>query len=219
MGRMKDKQRRAMFAKLNKGRSPSSVVISIELKKNAIKEFNKLRDTDKDGTPNIFDSKPFDPKKQSFLQDFQIKRLRKQEAKLEQIKNKKLKELEDTTELLRERQKVASKKAEIVEISTNKKQAVIDEINRERDRISEIKKANMEAKAQLDKLTVTGRTKTVLEKAGIATFNKSKQALAASNAFLNKDSTRRTLRNITRRVGNFIAGEKQFKLEKVRKKK
>lgn len=184
-----DKQRKKVMSMLNSSSGNNTPRI---LKNSSYKQLKRKginldpnKDSDKDGVKNKNDCKPLDPKKQGILHDFQIKRLRKMEAKLEAKKNKELKKLEAATEILKEKQSIASKKADIQRIKFNKKQSVIDEVNREKKTIRDLKEANKAAKQQLFKLSVTGKT-----------VGKSKQVIGATKAFLNKKSTKRTLKKI-----------------------
>lgn len=185
-------------------------------------------DTDKDGVINIKDCRPLDPKKQGFLHDLQIKRLRKKEEQLEKKREKEMAKLEDLKDTLKEKTNVSKKKTSIKKIQMAQKQAIIDEINKEKKAAAELKIASRKAKEQLDRITVTGKAKTALKKAaakGVIITGKGAKAAAgasvraaqAANNFLNKDSTKKTIRNTTRRIYNAIFVDKKknrLKLEK-----
>ena len=158
------------------------------------------KDLDGDGVPNDKDCEPLNPKKQGRLHDLQIALLRRKEEKLERVREKELKKLEDTKDSLKEKQAIASQKAGVKSIMLQRKQAIIDELNTEKTRIQELKTANKQAKDQLDKLTVTGKTKTALIKSGKFTAKAiakgSKATLESSQAFLKKESTKKALKNV-----------------------
>lgn len=226
-----DDQRKAVMAKLKGGKSVSSIhpsIISLnnsQLRKRGVKLVPN-KDIDRDGVKNKDDCAPLNPKKQGFLHDLAIKRLKRKEEKLERIREKELRKLEDVKDVLKERQAVGVKKASISQLRNKQKQAIISEITEEKRKTHVLKKANEVAKKQLDKLTITGKAKSLSKKAakqgfeytrkgvGIAA-HKSKQALQATNAFLNKESTRRTIRNTVKGIANLFLDKKDMlKIEK-----
>lgn len=218
--RRSDKERKAMFANMGVKSNPNQIppfvlknMSSPQLKKSRVEI---IPDADKDNVPNSKDCRPLDPKKQGFLHDLQVKRLRKKEEKLEIVREKEQKKLEDLKDRLKERQAVATKEQDIKKIELQQKQSIIDEINKEKQQSEALRKENKEAKMQLDKLTVTGRTKTQLIAAGKATSRTSLSALRSANAFLNKDSTKQSIRNASRSLSNAVLGTK-FKKEKKKK--
>jgi len=158
-------------------------------------------DKDKDGVVNIKDCKPLDPKRQGFLHQLQVKRLKAQEEKLEVEKRRQLAKLEDVQEKLKIKSKIAAKKASIQESKRKAKQAVIDEINAEKKRINDLKEANRKAQDQLDDLTVTGKTKKFAKKLPGKVIEESKRDLKATQAFLQKDSTKKTIKNVRKTIG------------------
>lgn len=166
-----------------------------QLKKKGIK-LNPRGDADKDGTINKKDCKPLDPKKQGFLHDLQIKRLHRLEEKAEKRREKEQKKLQDLKDKLNQKSAVASIKTDIRNIKLKEKQSIIDEIGREKQALRDVKDANKKAKIELDKLTVTGKTKTFLKKEGVIVGTKSKQLLNATNAFLRSKKTKRAIKSI-----------------------
>lgn len=181
----------------------------------------KTKDTDGDGVPDHKDCEPLNPKKQGVLHDFAIKRLKAKEEKLEKKRQVAMDNLNDKTELLKAKTAVAKKKSTIKQIELREKQSIIDEINKERKATEDLKQANREAQNQLDKLTITGKTKTLAKKSVVTVGKTSATALKATNAFLNKESTKKSIRNATRSAGNilnsvlgFSKKKKPFKTER-----
>ena len=145
------------------------------------------KDSDGDGVIDSKDCEPFNPKKQGILHDYSIKRLKRQEEKLESKREKALKQLEDTKDILKGKSAIANKKLDIKKIQQSKKQAIIDEVNAEKRKIQEIKNANIQAKRELEKYTITGKIK-----------RGSRNALEQSEAFLNKKSTQKALKGVSK---------------------
>lgn len=158
-------------------------------------------DADGDGVVNFKDCQPLNPKKQGLLHDLQVRRLEKQEERLELKREKEQKKLEDLQDKLQRRQGISSKKNKIGALRLKQKQVIIDQINDEKSKAKKLKMLNREAKAQLDKLTLSGRTKNVTKAAIRNIGQKSSLALKATAAFLNKKSTRRTLNRIGKEIG------------------
>ena len=152
------------------------------------------KDSDSDGVVDSKDCEPFNPKKQGFMHDFHVKRLRAKEEKLEAKREKEMRKLEDIKDKLKERQGIASQKADIKSLKLQQKQAIIDEINTEKQKTNKLKQANIKAKKQLDKLTITGKVKTEIKK-------DSKLLAESTNAFLKKKSTRKALSKIGKSLG------------------
>lgn len=161
-----DKQRKAVMARLTAGNVQSGQ-IPMKFKNKNYKDLRKMgiklvpnKDADKDGVVNVKDCKPLDPKRQGLLHDFNMRRLKAKEETLERKRQIAMDKLGDTRERLSAQSKVAEKKDSISQAQNAEKQAVIDEINKERKVTDELKKRNMQAKRDLDKITVTGRIKT-----------------------------------------------------------
>lgn len=170
-------------------------------------------DSDRDGVPDSKDCEPFNPRKQGLLHKVKIKMLRRQEEKLERQREKALRNLEDTKDKLHEKRAIADKKATISQLKLKQKQAIIDETNREKKRINEIKQANIEAKRQLDEITISGKAKRIAKRAGAAAgaagsrvarqaAADSKLAFQRTAAFVKKGGIQKTLKKINK----FIPG-------------
>jgi len=144
---MKDSQRKAMFAKMNYQQLRRHVRIS------------PYADSDKDGIINKKDCKPFNPKEQGFFHDLQVKRLKRIEEKLETKREQEQRKLEDIKDKLNEKRNIANKKLGVKRLELKQKQAVIDEIKREKEQTQLLKEANKKTKEELDKYTTTGKIK------------------------------------------------------------
>lgn len=193
------KQRKAVMAKLSQ-QSYS------QLKRSGI-NLKPKGDIDKDGVQNSKDCKPFDPEKQGLLHEINIKLLKRKEEKLEAKREKQMQKLEDIKDTLKYKQKIASKTDSIKRTQLKEKQAVIDEINKEKKRSEILRKQERKAKEALDKLTITGKTKTAAKKAAKAIEKESLIAAKATNAFLNKESTKRAVRQTTKALAKAVFGQ------------
>ena len=161
-------QRKAVMARLkNKNYRQINNVIKI----------NPYKDSDRDGVVNIKDCKPLNPKEQGFLHDFQIKRLKAKEEKLEEKRRAEQKKLETVMEQLKERRKVADLSTKIAQAKNKSKQAVIDEMEREQRKLDKVKEDSRKAKDVLDNYTFTGRSKKAL--IGAAKWTGSRAAIGA----------------------------------------
>lgn len=180
---------------IRKGASSSAVSEArpVIVTKTKVKLSSK-KDTDGDGVVDSKDCEPFNPKKQGFLHDLQVKRLRKKEEKLESQREKEMKKLEDLKDRLKERHGISEKQSDIKKLKLQQKQAIIDEINEEKRKTIELKEANKKAQEELDKFTVSGKVKTAIKKDSV---------LIAKNtqAFLQKKSTRKALSSIGKSLG------------------
>ena len=99
--------------------------------------------------------------------------MRRREEKLETQRQKAQDKLEDTKEILTVRRSVTAKSTEINKAKLQAKQAIIDEIGKEKKEIQELKEANRQAQLELDRSTILGRIK-------LGTIAASKAAIAAS---------------------------------------
>lgn len=211
---MPRKQQKAVFASMNRGNNPagSNLVLSQtrsenvarDLKRDAPEEFKKLKDSDKDKTPDFLDSQPDNPKKQSLLSQFREARLRRQEEKLEKIRKQEEIKLERLEETLRERRKVGDQKRSIQELKTRRKQAVIDEINRERKQLSDLKQRETNLQKELDQSTFGGRFKLALKREGTAL---AKQGLALARKSVTKALEQKPRKRLKKRQSGHTNNE------------
>ena len=146
---------------------------------------SKHGDADRDGVPNHKDCRPFDPKRQGWLHDQKMKRLKKQEEHYEKKREKEQKKLEDINDELKLRNKISSAKLGKKRLIMKEKQARIDEITREKKKIQEIKDANRKAKLEIEKYSAWGKIKRGTEAAGRGL---SKIAVSSAKALKDADN-------------------------------
>jgi len=145
-------------------------------------------DFDGDGIPNKKDCDPFNPNKQGFLHNLQISRLKKQEEKIEKEREGEQKKLEDLKDTLKHKRAVAQGKASIHQVQLREKQAVIDELKREKRKAEDVRRQNENVKKELDKYTFTGKAKKFAsnvwarEKEGARTVGKATGKAAKASA-------------------------------------
>lgn len=185
-----EKQRKAVMANYN-NLSPRHRIKIIKDPSLKNKNFNQLKkkgiylnyngDADKDGIKNIKDCRPLDRKKQSKLHDLAIATLKKREQFIEERRIKAMKKLEEKKEKLQ--QDIAASQAELAK--KKQKQAVIDEIDREKELVKKLKAQNRQAKQLLFKATPAGKA-----------IERSKETLKDTKKFFKKPSTRRALKKI-----------------------
>jgi len=144
---------------------------------------SKHGDADRDGVPNHKDCRPFDPKRQGWLHDQKMKHLKKQEEAYEKKREKEQKKLEDIQDELRVRNKISSAKLGKKRMEMKEKQVRIDEINREKQKIQEIKQANIKAKLEIEKYSAWGKIKR-----GTVAAGKGLSKVAVSSAKALKDA-------------------------------
>jgi len=172
-------QRKAVMAKLKSFRllgSPrnSPTIIKATSRTDAYKKYGrtygsqgvsdwiKVKDTDGDGVPDHKDCAPHDPKRQGVLHDWNMKRLKAQEEKLESKRQKLQNKLEDRREELTLKSKIQQSKME-------QKQAIIDQVEGEKKAIRDMKEANRRMNEELEKGTLKGKAKDIA-KAGAKNF-------------------------------------------------
>ena len=147
-------------------------------------------DTDGDGVKNYKDCQPFNPKKQGLLHDFQLKRLKAQEQKLEEQRIKIQKKTESQREILDQKLAIAKSKKSIRQAQMSQKQKVIDEINKEKQEIKNLKEANRQAKRDIFNKSPTGKA-----------VNVSKKAIDQTRAYFNKPSTKKSISKFLKKLG------------------
>ncbi len=139
------------------------------------------QDSDKDGVPDVKDCQPFNPKKQGKLHDVTMNLLKKKEEFLERRRLKAMKKLEET----REKLEVSRAVKQVRNQKLQAKQAVINEITSERNKIKELKSLNKQAKKEIFRESITGRT-----------IGKSQAAIDKTQAFFKKPSTKKFFRKV-----------------------
>lgn len=141
-------QRKAVMAKLTYG----------QLKNRGV-NLHPYKDSDRDGVKNYKDCRPLDPKEQGWLHDWQIKRLKQKEEKLESKREKAQEKLNDTLDELKERRKAGNLKSKVKQTELKRKQAIIDEISREKKQAEKLRMANEKAKKEIEKYSAWGKFK------------------------------------------------------------
>jgi len=119
----------------------------------------KTGDVDGDGVQNSKDCKPFDPKKQGWLHDQQIKHLKKKEAKLENIRKAEMKKLIVLRADMKQRAGVSNKQLAVKKAKMRQKQLIIDEMNKERKTINKLESQNQKMKTEIEKYSFKGKAK------------------------------------------------------------
>jgi len=150
---------------------------------------SKHGDVDRDGVPNYKDCKPFDPKKQGWLHDQKMKVLKKQEEYYEGKREQEQKKLEDIRDELKVKQNISKAKLDKKRMMMNEKQSRIDELNRERKKISELKDANLKAKKELEKYSLYGKFKrggAALGRISVSVAKSSAKALSDADKALDR---------------------------------
>lgn len=161
-----DSQRKAVMANLSErdrrflNKNPGMTTASFKQIQKKGHYLKYHTDSDGDGVKNIKDCQPLNPKKQGLLHDINIKLLKRKEEKLERERERQQRKLEDLKDTLKERHKVASKKRSVQQAMTAQKQAIIDELSREKRKSEQIRKLNEKAQKELDKYTLSGKLKT-----------------------------------------------------------
>ena len=145
----------------------------------------KLKDSDKDGVPDKFDCCPKNPNKQGKLHDVAVKLLRKREQKLENKRIEQTKKLEHVRERLKEQASVQQQKLAKVQ----QRQAIINEIDSEKQQIKNLKQANLQARKQIFAQSPTGKA-----------VKLSKSAIQKTQIFLKKPSTKKALKSFDRLI-------------------
>ena len=150
-------------------------------------------DIDKDGVINRKDCQPFNPKKQGLLHDLQMKRLKAQEDKLERERVEVEKKVESQKEILERKKAVQNKKLSIQQAKMREKQAVIDEINKEKNKIKQLKEANLKAKKEIFNKSRLGKA-----------VNVSKKSINKTRDYLNDPKTKKKINSFLKKAKKLI---------------
>lgn len=130
------------------------------------------------------------------LREAEKKSLKRKEEKLETIREREQKKLEDIKDRLQQKQSVAKAKLDISSARVQQKQAMVDEITRERKKIQEIKVATRLAQKQSFELTKTGRVFKGVTKGTRTLAERTVTGIKRTKKFLNKPSTKKAFRKI-----------------------
>ena len=166
------KQRAAVMASLSERNRryvrahPSAVSKSFN-QLNKQEHFMKLNtDSDGDGVKNKNDCQPLNKNKQGWMHDFKMKRLKAKEESVEKKREAQQKKLSDTKDELKLRRSIAAKEGSVKAKELAGKQAVIDQIKAEQNKLDETKREEAKAQDELDNYTWTGKTKKFLKSKG-----------------------------------------------------
>jgi len=161
-----------------------------------VKKKNKLKpngDYDGDGVINKKDCQPFNPKKQGLLHDLNIKRLKAQEQKLENQRIKITKKLEDKLETLKIKKNIVDGKNKVKAVKMREKQAIINEIDKEKAKIKELTLANERAKKDLFNNSGVGKT-----------INYSKKSIQKTKDYLKNPKTKKKINKFIKSVNQIF---------------
>ena len=174
---------------------------------------SRTGDADRDGVKNYQDCKPLDPKKQGWLHDQKMKVLKKEEEYYERKREKEQKHLEDITDELKLKQNISKAKLGKKQMLLKEKQGRVDEINRERAKIQEIKTANKKAKAELEKYSTWGKVKR-----GSASFARASAKVARTSAKALSDADKALSRKTKTKTVRHRTKKKALKKHKTKKR-
>lgn len=178
MRRMKDNQRKAMFAKMSMRnqqylrKHPSAYNYSFSQLKKKGHYMRYQADNDHDGVKNVKDCQPLNPDKQGYIHDVKMKLLKRREEAIEKKREKQQKKLEDIKDELKAKRSVFSKEQSLRQAELSEKQAVLNEIKAEQKKLDDMKAAEKAAKKEMDKYTFTGKIK----RGASAAWRKSEEA-------------------------------------------
>lgn len=197
--RIKDPKlfKKKSFVTLDVGRKGKTQVIrgipkgktKFEAQSILVEADSKIMDSDCDNIVDAKDCCPFDPKKQGKLHDLAVNILKRKEQFLENRRKKQMAKLEAAREkLLAKREVIGARNKKLAA-----KQAVINEIDKERKQIQDLKAANKKVKDEIFRQSTFARgvraTARGLGK-GVEvtkiTIKKSKAAIKKTTQFLNK---------------------------------
>lgn len=165
-----------------------------------VRKMNRNADSDRDGVANGKDCRPFDPKKQGFLHELNIGRLQMKEERLEKARQKAMDKLEDTKETLERRMAITKKKGDIKSAKLREKQLVIDEINKEKRKIDELKEANAKAKKMIFDNSTFGKLVHGADRAVTKASVFSNKAIDRTREYFKKPSTIRKMKSIKKAI-------------------
>jgi len=170
---------------------PNYMVVKITKKgvPSTKKRLSNTKDSDGDGVVDSKDCEPFNPKKQGKLHDLQIAILKRKEQKLEDQRVKVEAMLESRKETLQLKTSIANKKLSMKQSKLKQKQAVINEIKREKDKIRALKSANTQAKREIFNMSTTGKV-----------VNNSSAAITKTQTYLSSPSTKRRVNSFLKKI-------------------
>lgn len=185
-----------MVAKGNSKKKGSTRKRTRSLKNSTYKQIKKrmpsfpaYADTDGDGIINRNDCRPLDPKRQGRFHDLALSRLASQEKKLEAERRRLMTRLEAKKEIMTRKLKSNSKVVNVKRAVLKQKQAIINEINKEKDAIRKLKIANRTAKRELFSNSPLGKAKRISQTSLIKTRN-----------FLTDPKTKRKIKNFNKTI-------------------
>lgn len=179
---MKDRQRKAMFARINAfkrmGFSPIGAKYFAErgLTPSAAKrmDFKALQkqgiyvryegDDDHDGVKNVNDCKPLNPKKQGFIHDVKMKVLKVQEERAEAKREAQQKKINDLKDELALKRKVSSTETSVRQAELDAKKKLMEQKRDEEHKKDALDREEKQIKNEMEKYSWQGKTKAEIKR-------------------------------------------------------